>query len=575
MARRFHWWFAFSAGVLVSYSLVAAAAPAHVRSIFADVAPLLLTALAAAIMISNAGRSRGRTRAFWALLSAGCWLWVINEFLWVYYEVLLSKSVPDLSIADVALFVHVVPFMAAAAMRPHREQAEHREHFDTLNSLLLLLWWVFLYVFLIYPNQYLWRDFNEYNARYDALYLFENLILLGGYLLLAIRAQGGWRTVYRNFFVASLIYTSSSYLINFFSLRDAYSSGSLYDLPYLLAVLWFVWLAVQARQLKLEPEPAPEQSAYEGVLAARLAHLAILSMPLLALWALTLDTSPWPMRRFRLIVTAAGILVLGLVVFLKQFLLDRELIRLLAATRESVEQQKRLQNELVQQEKLASLGQLAAGAAHEINNPLTVILGYAEMLENQLSSQPEQARLARRIGQQARRTHDLVSGLLGFARQAVAEKTNLNLASLVRRVLDTQAVRPEEGEVRFQVDLPNNLPPVWGNEDQLFRVCRHIVGNAVDALRSSGGLVTVSARELEGRLIVEFADNGPGLTDPQRVFDPFYTTKAVGQGTGLGLSFCYGVVLDHSGEIACRNRPEGGAIFVLTLPIAPAAVISS
>jgi two-component system NtrC family sensor kinase len=301
--------------------------------------------------------------------------------------------------------------------------------------------------------------------------------------------------------------------------------------------------------------------------------LAMLSLPLMGYWAWFRDTGPANLRQFKLLVTLAASVVLGLFVFLRQYLMDRELVRLLEESRRSLENLQRLQAELVQREKLASLAQLVSGAAHEINNPLAVILGYSDLLAADQGLQPGQATMARKIGQQARRTQQLVSSLLSFARQSPGEKTLLDMGSVVQRALQMKRLRTDNRNIRVESRIAPDLPQIWGNVNQMFQCCVEIIGNATDALEEvGGGIFSVSVLPEGDELVMEFSDSGPGIRDPQRIFDPFYTTKAVGKGMGLGLSVTYGVVQDHQGQIACENRPEGGAIFILRFPVAKQSV---
>ena len=255
-------------------------------------------------------------------------------------------------------------------------------------------------------------------------------------------------------------------------------------------------------------------------------------------------------------MTLAATLVLGLFVFLRQFLMDRELVRLLEESRSSLENMKRLQTELVQREKLASLAQLVSGAAHEINNPLAAILGYSELLAAQADLESNQASMARKIGQQARRTRELVSSLLSFAQQSPGEKTLLDMGSIVQRALQMKMLRTESKNIQLESRIEPDLPQIWGNVNQLFQCCVEIIGNATDALEEvGGGTFSVTVLQEGDELVMEFSDSGPGIRDPQRIFDPFYTTKPVGKGMGLGLSVTYGVVQDHQGQISCENLP--------------------
>jgi len=110
------------------------------------------------------------------------------------------------------------------------------------------------------------------------------------------------------------------------------------------------------------------------------------------------------------------------------------------------------------------------------------------------------------------------------------------------------------------------LPRVLGDSNQLLQVCLHVTNNALHALTDTGGTLTVTARLQDCSVVLEFSDDGPGMEEPDRVFDPFYTTRPVGQGPGLGLSVCYGIIQEHNGKITCQNRPQGGAIFLIELP---------
>ncbi|MGH9539745.1 MAG: sensor histidine kinase, partial [Terriglobales bacterium] len=143
------------------------------------------------------------------------------------------------------------------------------------------------------------------------------------------------------------------------------------------------------------------------------------------------------------------------------------------------------------------------------------------------------------------------------------------MGSLVRRALQMKMLRLENKNIRVESQIAPDLPPIWGNVNQLFQCCVEIIGNATDALEEVGG-GSLSARVYpEGNeLVLEFSDSGPGVRHPQRIFDPFYTTKPVGKGMGLGLSVTYGIVQDHQGRITCQNLPEGGAVFVLRFPAA-------
>jgi two-component system NtrC family sensor kinase len=221
----------------------------------------------------------------------------------------------------------------------------------------------------------------------------------------------------------------------------------------------------------------------------------------------------------------------------------------------------------VQNEKLASLSQIIGGAAHEINNPLTAILGYSELMEYDAQSNENLKAHAAKIKQQVMRTKDLVRDLQLFARQPSGEKKLLDLNKLVENSLRVRESDQSNKSIRFIRQLQPNLPSVVGNEKKLMEVCMQLLGNATDVLtRSGGGEIRAKTHEDRGWIVLEVTDSGPGMKEPARVFDPFFTTKSVGQGTGLGLSICYGIVAEHKGYIFADNLPGGGARFVVRLP---------
>lgn len=573
-------WVVFTAGLILTCAAAALNFPhSPFLTAFGDVTQLLLVALATGFMVANAVSNRGHARGFWLLMAAGCCLWTASLGAWTVFEVILRREVPEPFFGDVILFVHIVPFMAAVALRPHRPQQEKKLYFSTLNFLMLLIWWVFLYAFTVFPNQYVTLNSSAYNQNYDLLYLFENLVLLVVLGLLTTSVQGPWKKIYWNLFIAAGLYTWSSEEINAAITRGQYYTGSWYDIPLVASMCWLIFAGLMARDLKPVQETAPPPSSKWLALSPRLAMLAILSLPAMGFWSQFRDPSPPAIRHFRLLVTLAAMLVLGGFVFLRQYVLDRELMRLLEESRQSLENLKRLQTQLVQKEKLASLGQLVSGAAHEINNPVAAILGYSELLAANQDLDPAQVTMAQKIGHQARRTRDLLSGLLSFAQQAPAEKTPVEVGPLLQRALQMKMLQMETKGIRVHSTIAPSLPRIWGNANQLMQCFLEIIGNSMDALHeTSGGTLWVSAR-CEDDVVLKFSDSGPGILEPERVFDPFYTTKSVGKGTGLGLSATYGVVQDHGGQIACHNRPEGGAVFVLRFPVAgsesPASKVDS
>jgi len=249
-----------------------------------------------------------------------------------------------------------------------------------------------------------------------------------------------------------------------------------------------------------------------------------------------------------------------------------EKVRLYEETCRAYEDLRRTQEQLLQSEKMSAVGQLIAGVAHELNNPLTAILGYAQLLESE-SLEDRAADFVKKLFKQAQRTHRVVQNLLSFARQRKPHQQQVD----VRKVLDeTLALRDYDmkvNNIRLEKDFEEPVPSVTADPHQLEQVFLNIINNAVDSIleTGSGGTLKVRAYSQNGHVYAEFHDSGPGIKEPKRIFDPFYTTKGVGKGTGLGLSICYGIVKEHGGDIVANNRPEGGAVVQVCLPAAARA----
>jgi two-component system NtrC family sensor kinase len=230
-----------------------------------------------------------------------------------------------------------------------------------------------------------------------------------------------------------------------------------------------------------------------------------------------------------------------------------------------------LQAKLVHAEKMAAVGQLVSGVAHEVNNPLTAILGFADLLmEN--TEVPDSARKDLRvILQEAQRTKQIVQNLLSFARQMPPQRKPVQLNAILRRTLQLRAYDFHSRGVEVVERFTADIPPVTGDAHQLQQVFLNILNNAYDAVREAAHPARIEIATLTRGTFVEisFQDNGHGIAFPDRIFDPFFTTKEVGEGTGLGLSICYGIVREHGGEIFCRNNePLQGATFIVRLPFA-------
>ncbi len=235
--------------------------------------------------------------------------------------------------------------------------------------------------------------------------------------------------------------------------------------------------------------------------------------------------------------------------------------------------QRQLEQKIVLRERLASLGQLVSGVAHELNNPLTAIAGYAQLLlrhDLPLPARPELNRLV----QEAERARRIVKNLLTFARPAKPERQPVSIEEVLERALEFRAYELAVGNVKVERRYAPKLPTLWANPYQLQQVFLNLLLNAEQAIRTSqaSGTIRIRTARLSApdRIRVEVSDTGPGIPadDLPHVFEPFFTTKNAGEGTGLGLSISRSLVRDHGGEIYAENRPGGGALFAVELPVA-------
>lgn len=566
-------WLGFCVALVLAQMLVTAFLPyGYARVALTDLLQLTVVSVLMASFVAKVMKAQGKARTFWMLFAVGGIFWLGVQLSWTTYEVLLRKDVPNPFLGDSAIFLHLIPMMAALAIQPHLRSTANESRPGRGDFILLVTWWVYLYAFVVMPWQYVSLDVESYGLTFNQLYLFEHIMFLVGLGYLVRTTVSAWKSTYRALLLAALFNAITSTMVNLAidlpdGSRYAYFSGSWYDVALLASLASWVYVVRMAPN-DLKESGRPHRREEHGVWVSRMAMAAVLSLPLCALYAMYGDSQPMSVRHYRMTLTAVAFLALTAQMFFKQHQMDRRLIKLLRETREAYENQKQIQAHLVQTEKLASIGRLVAGAAHEINNPLTAILGYSDLLSTEDNIQHEHRALAEKIKLQARRTKALVSNLLTFAKQAPLRHASVDLNSVVRRALSLRELDLENRNIQTALQLDPDLGPIWGDENHLLQVCLHIFSNAADAMQGTGGgLLSVTTSHSGGQAMLSCTDTGPGVPDPSHIFDPFFTTKPVGKGTGLGLSACYGIVRDHRGEITCRNRPGGGAEFLITLPL--------
>ena len=246
-------------------------------------------------------------------------------------------------------------------------------------------------------------------------------------------------------------------------------------------------------------------------------------------------------------------------------------IEMVAADLAVAVQLKTLHRQLVWSEKLAALGQLLAGVAHELNNPLTVIMGYGELIGDKIASPQARDQLTRLVSE-TRRMKRIIDNLLRFARQGARDTHIVQLSPLVHEVLALCEYYTRKRKVHVDLDIAPGLPSLAVHEDEIKQILLNLFKNSSDALEGFAGKKRISIRAYQSgaRAVIEVEDSGPGFSNLNRALEPFFTTKPAGEGTGLGLSVCYGIVKQRGGALRIENINPIGARVTVELPIAEA-----
>lgn len=525
-----------------------------------DIVQCLLLISGTAAFIPAALRSHGRLRLFWSLVAGGVALWLGYQLFWTYYEVVLRRDVPDLCAWDIVLFLHFVPLMAAIALRPHVPRDEYAARVGRLDFALLLVWWCYLYVLIVMPWQYAVPNVAAYNGNLNGVYNTEKIALLGALLVCCVTSKQGWRKLYISLFAMNLCYSFGSTVANVALARNTYYSGSLYDIPMIAAMASLTWIGLRTNVDRPGTEIPQAFTAY-GVWIARCSMIAVFSLPVFAAWSIADVQVPGPIRTFRLVLTLLAAFCLGTMVFVRQQLLDRELVRLLNQSRTAFDGLKRLQAQLLQSEKLASIGQLVGGAAHELNNPITAMLGYSDLLLNTPLT-ADQRPAAEKIGLYVRRTRSLVASLISFARQTPVPKSLVDLNTLARTAIKLAQPQREGLGIEIRPNFDPELPKVIGDSNQLLQVCLQLLANCLHVLTERGGrILTISTQSHAGICVLQIAT------------EKLPSTAAASQDAEntLALSACRGILQEHRGQLCRESSADGSVHLRVELPAADPA----
>jgi signal transduction histidine kinase len=396
-------WFWIAAGVFFVQILVAVTLKeGFVATLVGTAVPLVFSSVLIILCTQNARISSGHVRLFWRLNAAAFVCLFLSYAYWFYQEVLRRQSSPNPLLADSLFFLMPALLLASLALRPHLEFASSNLRFRALDLVFLLSWWFCFYLYFAVPWVAVAHEFASYNRANYLLNLAEQMAVVGALLAFWSRTVGAWRRFYGHACLGLAIYALADFVQGLAMDAHKYYSGGIYDVPIGLGGLGIVYAFAMGSKLPREAESPAAEPERQAVWAARLGMLAMISLPLLAIFGYLGDTAPAVVIAFRLRLILAAMFFLGLLGFFRLHILDRELQRLVSVTESSYQSLRNVQDRIAHSQKLAALGRLASGATHEISNPLTAIYCYSDLLTDNPSLSQKERLLAQEIREQVR-----------------------------------------------------------------------------------------------------------------------------------------------------------------------------
>ena len=392
-------------------AVAAVAKPSFGLTIFGDALPCGLLIVAILAVRENFRFVHGVLPLFWKLMAAGLVQMLLSQAYWFYYDSLYRYSSPSPVIGDTLFLLAHVFFLSAFVMRPHSASAGRDMRLRHLDFALLTFWWLALYAYFALPWQLVTQDFSKYSPAFYLLAFIQHLMIIIGLGVVWKRCTGLWRTFYGSFLCLFVLIAAGNLLLSVAIDHGVYQAGGFYDTPFLLSLLLVTVVAAFGPSLQPGEDKAPNREISQSLWTARVAMVAILSLPVIALLGSFAKNLPEDVAVFRLRLVFGAMLLLSGLVFWKLTLLARELRRLVRLSRASLENLKSVQAQVTHSQKLAALGRLAAGATHEISNPLTAILGYSELLTDIPSLSPPDRESAQIIQKQVHRAQAAVNSL--------------------------------------------------------------------------------------------------------------------------------------------------------------------
>ena len=548
-----------------------------------DAAQLVPPFAYAAFTLWLARQCRGQVRTFWNMNAAHGLVWGVGQALWTYTDI-FGQGVPVVSPTDPIFFVASIPLAAALYGRPERDRPRWLFDIVLLDLILIALFAAFIYTYFVVTIAVTGGSTDLYDENFRQLQNAKNL-------LLALWAMWVWRTARSETWRKMLGIYAAGLAVIFIGgiVNDAVdpsgsnATGSLWDMVFMAPYVVLLLAAAWAHDAKLF-EPEDEAPALSKLPMVSLIAIGLLiAIPVIDETARRLLGASPAVESLRTRVALVWMIPFGVVVVAREFLSRQALIRAgqdLATTKQ----------QLVQREKLAAVGQLVSGVAHELNNPLQGVLGYAELM---LAAKPAslETEELRAIRDNANRAAGIVRNLLTFAGRTTSARGWQQINHVVRDAIAARQPELHSAGIDLRLDAADRMPLVYIDAARLEDVITNLIQNAEAAIASrregkslsravpekARGEIRIVTRMQPDpdRIFVEVADNGSGLKeeDLTRIFDPFFTTREVGQGAGLGLSVCYGIVREHGGHITARNGSVGGAVFTIELPVMAESLI--
>jgi signal transduction histidine kinase len=399
--------------------------PTYAFTMFGDALPCALLIVAILAVRENFRYAHGVLPLFWKVIAAGLTQFLLSQVYWFYYDTLHLTSSPSPVIGDTLFLLANVLFLSSFVLRPHSASAGGDMRLRHLDFTLLTFWWLALYGYFALPWQSVIKDMAQYTPNYYVLEFIQQLMIILSLAVVWRKREGLWRWFYAGFTLLFVLLGAGSLFVSVAIERGFYVAGGFFDTPFLLSLLMFTGIAALGPGLQPVQDKTSDREIKQNMWTARVAMVAILTLPVIALFGSFEFNVPAKVAAFRLQLVFVAMFLLSVLVFWKLTLLTRELGHLVHLSRASLENLKTVKAQVTHSEKLAALGRLAAGATHEISNPLTAILGYSELLADIPALSPSDRESAQIIQKQVHCAQAAVNSLRNSLRNSSPAHPNL------------------------------------------------------------------------------------------------------------------------------------------------------